>query len=252
MATEYPIGDPFGGAAYGEKNDPVTAAIVGATALGGAYISSQGAQSAAQTQANAGLQAQGQVLQAGQQAVGNYTPYQNLGTTAINQLNANLPYLTRPFTNQDLNANLAPNYAFGLDVGQRTTNAANNALSGFASGNAQKALQDYSQNFAQNAYQNAFGNFNANQTNIYNRLTGLASLGLSGATGAANAQIGTGTNIAGITQGIGNAQAGADIASSNAYGGALTNAGNLYALSSLIGKGGGGNNFLNTTSTGLV
>ena len=49
--------------------------------------------------------------------------------------------------------------------------------------------------------------------------------------------IGTGTNVAGVQQGISNAQAASQIAQANAYGGALSNAGNLYALSSLIGKG---------------
>jgi hypothetical protein len=33
-SSEYPVGDPTGGAAYGEKNDPVTA-IVGSAVVGG-------------------------------------------------------------------------------------------------------------------------------------------------------------------------------------------------------------------------
>ena len=32
-SSEYPVGDPTGGAAYGEKNDPVTA-IVGSAVVG--------------------------------------------------------------------------------------------------------------------------------------------------------------------------------------------------------------------------
>jgi hypothetical protein len=49
--------------------------------------------------------------------------------------------------------------------------------------------------------------------------------------------LGTGTNIANVTQGIANAQAAGTIGQANAYSGGLQNAGNLYALSNLIGQG---------------
>jgi len=210
-------------------------AIAGAT-VAGSLISAQGAKSAAQTQANAQAAAQNQLLQTGGQAANLYQPYQNLGTTSLNQINASMPYLTSQFSNQDLNANLAPNYAFQLQQGQGATNAAANATGGMVSGNALKGLQDYTQNFAANAYQNAFNNYTANQTNLYNRLSGLAGIGLQGTTGAANAMIGTGTNVANLTTGIGNSLAAGQIGQANAYGGALNNLGNLAYLSS-IGQG---------------
>ena len=213
--------------------------VAGAVAVGsvaGAVIQGNAAQKAAQTQADANARAQQQVLATGQQASQQYIPYTDLGQSGVNALSSNLPYFQQQFNNQDLNAQLAPNYAFQLQQGQLATDQANNATGGMVGGNALKGLQDYTQNYAQGAYQNAFNNFNANQTNIYNRLAGIAGIGLQGATGSANAQIGTGTNIAQLTQGIGQAQAAGQIGQANAYAGAANNIGN-YALLSSLGKG---------------
>ena len=57
MGMHDPIGDPFGGPAYGERNDPATAAIatVGGNLIG-SQISGNAARSAAQTSANAQLE----------------------------------------------------------------------------------------------------------------------------------------------------------------------------------------------------
>ena len=234
MSMHDPIGDPFGGPAYGEKNDPITAAAV----IGGGLISSSiaagGQQSAANTQADATRAAQQQVLAAGQQGAQQYAPYQQLGQTGVNALNAQIPYLTRQFTNADLNANLAPNYDFMLKQGQGATIA--NANVGGGGSNVNLANQIFSQNYAQNAYQQAFNNFQGQQTNIYNRLAGISGIGMQGATGAANAMIGTGTNVAGLTSGLGNATAASQIGQANAYAGGVNNASNLAALYGLQGN----------------
>ena len=244
----------------------VAAAIVGGSVVS-SIIGGNAQQNAANTQANATANAQNQLLATGQAASQNYTPYQTTGTNALNDLTSQNAYLTTPgqvyqptagyqnFTNADLNSNLAPNYAFQLQQGQASNNAANNALGGMNSGNAQQALQQYTQNYAGTAYQNALSNYmnqynlgvnsnmaqqgqqfnqnQAQQTNIYNRLTGLAGLGLTGAQGSANAQIGTGTNIASLTAGLGNAQAASQIAQGNIYGNAANTAGNVLGYTAL-------------------
>ena len=236
MGMHDPIGDPFGGVAFGEKNDPITAAVVVGGSVVGGMIQGDAARSAANTQADAQRQAQAQILAAGQEGAQQYNPYITLGQTGTNALNANIPYLTSQFSNADLNSQLAPNYQFGLQQGQGTTNAAANASGGMMSGNALQGLNQFSQNYAQNAYQQAFNNYQAQQTNIYNRLAGISGIGLQGATGAANALIGTGTNVGNLTTGIGNAQAAGTIGQANAYGNTLQNVGNLAFLNSL-GKG---------------
>jgi hypothetical protein len=229
MGLHDPIGDPFGGPAYGEKNDPITAAlVVGGAGLVGSQISASGQRKAAQTQADATGRAQDQVLAAGREGAAYYDPYRELGQTGVNALNANLPFLTRQFTNADLNANLAPNYDFMLKQGQGAT--MQNANVGGGGSNVNLANQIFSQNYAKNAYQDAFNNFQAQQTNIYNRLSGIAGLGMQGATGAANAVIGTGTNVASLTSGLGNAQAASQIGMANAYTGGVNNATNMGAF----------------------
>jgi hypothetical protein len=211
------------------------AAMAGASLIGGA-MQAKGARDAAQTQADQAARSQQAVLAAGQQGAEQYAPYTAYGQTALSALGNNMPYFQQQFTNQDLNANLAPNYGFQLQQGQGANLSAANATGGTSSGNALKSLQDYTQGFAGNAYQNAFNNFQGQRTNIYNQLMGGSQLGLQGATGAANALIGTGTNVANIGTGNANAQAASQIAQSNAYGGAIQNIGNLTYLSSL-GKG---------------
>jgi hypothetical protein len=244
-------------------------AIAGATGLAGSLISANAAKSAAQTQADANAAAQQQLLATGAQASQQFTPYTGLGQTGVNYLNQALPALTtapsvytpqanyQNFTNADLNAQLAPNYAFQLQQGQGATNAAANATGGMVGGNALQGLENYTQNYAQNAYQNALSNYmnqyqlglssnmsqqqqaynqaTANQTNIYNRLAGIAGIGMQGATGAANAQLGTGSNIAQLTQGIGQATAAGQVGAANAISGGLSNLGNLAFLSNLYG-----------------
>ena len=182
----------------------VGVAIAGGTIIGG-YLSSQGQQNAANTQANAAQAQQGNLLAAGQQASQQFTPYAGAGTTAL--------------------ANLAPNYAFMLNQGQGAT--IENANVGGGGSNVNLANQQFTQNYAQNAYQNAFANFQAQRGNINTMNMNQAQLGLAGATGSANAQLGTATNVAGLGIGSANASAASQIAQGNIYGGAANTLGNI-------------------------
>ena len=211
----------------------IAVAIVGGSLIG-STITAKGQRDAASTQAATSQAAQNQVMAAGQQGAEQYLPYQQLGQTGLNQLNAQLPYLTQQFGPEQLKANLAPNYDFMLKQGQGAT--IQNANVGGGGSNVNLANQIFSQNYAQNAYQNAFNNYQAQQTNIYNRLAGISGIGLQGATGAANAMIGTGTNVAGLTSGLGNAQAASQIGQANAYAGGFNNISNLAALYGLQGN----------------
>ena len=202
----------------------VVVAIAGGTIIGG-YLSSQGQQNAANTQANAAQAQQGNLLAAGQQASQQFTPYAGAGTTALSNLASNNAYFNKQFTNADLNANLAPNYAFMLNQGQGAT--IENANVGGGGSNVNLANQQFTQNYAQNAYQNAFANFQAQRGNINTMNMNQAQLGLAGATGSANAQLGTATNVAGLGIGSANASAASQIAQGNIYGGAANTLGNI-------------------------
>jgi hypothetical protein len=235
----------------------ITAAVIGGTALvGSAYLSSQGAQSAADAQANAQMQAantqagaalaqQNNLLAAGKQAASQFTPYSTTGQTYLNSLAQNNAYFNHQFDNTDLNANLAPNYSFILGQGQNATNQMSNATGGYNSGNAAKALQDYTQNYASNAYQNAFNNYNTQRGNISAIDLSGSNLGLSGATGAANATLGTSTNIANLGIGAANATAAGITGSAAANAAGIIGSSNAYA-GAAQGIGGLGYSYLNS------
>ena len=135
-------------------------------------------------------------------ATGTLQPYANLGATSTNALSDLIGsgYATRQFNNQDLNAQMAPNYAFQLDQGQRNEAALANTAGGQLSGNALQGLNTFTQNFAGNAYQKAFENFNNQRNNIF------SNLNTSGQMASSNTN-----NLAGLQSGYGGAQAGLDI-----------------------------------------
>jgi hypothetical protein len=213
----------------------VATAIVAGSVITGA-MSSSAQRSAARTQADAAARAQDQLYAAGQEAKVGYEPYTEAGKTALSDITKQSPYFQQQFTNQDLNSYLAPGYEFRLGQGQRANLQASNLTGGAVSGNALKSLQDYSQNFASGEYANAFNQFQSQRTNIYNQLSDIAKMGLTGQQGTANAILGTGTNIASITSGLGNAQAASQIGQANAISGAVqgaTNAASYYAMNNM-------------------
>lgn len=149
----------------------------------------------------------------------NSTPFIQAGQGASNTLKSMIPQFSQSFTNADLNANLAPNYAFMLGQGQGQTEHALNASGGDMSGNTLQGLNTFTQNYAQNAYQNAFNNWQTNQNNIYNRLSGIAGIGVN----ANQTVAGMGSSTAGgVAQSLGygaNALANSYNGAANAVGG---------------------------------
>ena len=240
-------------------NDPFSAAIAVGGSLIGSAISADAATSAADTQAQAANAANAQQLAIFNTQNAQQAPYRAQGYSALNQIGSMLPgqyqqydaqgnpigtgtgsgYLTQQFTNQDLNANLAPNYAFQLGQGQGALRNQQNATGGLIGGNALQGMQDYTQNFAGNAYQNAFANFQGQRSNIYNTLAGIAGIGQTGQTQTNQAAQNYGTNSANLMTGAAASQAAGTVGAANAYSGGLQNAGNMYMLSNLLGQGGG-------------
>ena len=54
MASDHPIGDPTGGASYGERNDPVTATVAAVgSSLGSGILGSRASKKAAEIQSGA-------------------------------------------------------------------------------------------------------------------------------------------------------------------------------------------------------
>jgi hypothetical protein len=238
----------------------IAAAVIGSNLVSG-YLGSKASQNAAQMQADAANQASDNQLAMFNTINNQQAPGRATGYTALNQIGAlnngqytqydangnpigtatGSGYLTNQFNNQDLNANLAPNYAFQLQQGQNATNQANNATGGMVSGNALKGLQDYTQGAAGSAYQQAFNNYTSQRTGIYNTLASIAGLGQT--ANAQSAQAGTNYANAASQLGVGSAaaQAAGQIGSTQALTGGITGASNGFMLSKLLSPNTGQN-----------
>jgi len=165
---------------------------------------------------------------------GPYTQYNAQGQSTGQGIGSG--YLTHQFGNEDLNANISPNYRFQLEQGQGMVNNANNAIGGRIGGNALQGLNQFNQNFAGNAYQQAFNNYQGQRNNIYNTLAGIAGIGQNALN--TGAQVGmNAANAMGQQQvGMGNALASGYMGMGNAFGGAAQGIGNSYMLSQLLNQ----------------
>ena len=105
-------------------------------------------------------------------------PFLDIGTNALNRLNA----LSQPGTNAAQFLQLDPGYAFRLSEGTKALDRQAAARGGLISGGALKAAQRYGQDYGSEEFSNA-----------YNRLAGLANLGPR----AAGIMSDMGTNYAG-------------------------------------------------------
>jgi hypothetical protein len=138
-------------------------------------------------------------------------------------------YGTRQFNNQDLNAQMAPNYAFQLDQGQRNAAAMANQSGGQLSGNALQGLNTFTQNFAGNAYQRAFENFNTQRNNIFGNITGVSQMAAAPTTALANLQSGYGSAQSNLLANQGNNLANMNIGQGNSLASLYTGQGNILA-----------------------
>ena len=226
---------------------PAAAAVLGTTATNKAISNAAGTQAAAGQ--NAQNLIQGLYTQQGQIQA----PYQQLGNQAVNTLGSlgsgtyntlnpdgtvastgtGSGYLTNQFNNTDLNAQLAPNYAFQLQQGQGQAQNAANVGGGLLSGNTLQGLNTYTQNYAQGAYQNAFNNYQTQRQNIYSNLAGQAGIGQT-----ANQQLSSlGGQLANtygnVTTGLAATQAGATTAQAVNNANLLSNLANTATVAAL-------------------
>jgi hypothetical protein len=155
--------------------------------------------------------------------------------------------LLKKFSDEDFQAD--PGYQFRMDEGMRGVEGGAAARGGLLSGAALKAIQKYGQNFASNEYGNAYNRFNADQTNKFNRLTGMIQSGQGSAQQIGNAAQNFGQQAGNnLIQG-GNAQASGIMGTTHALVGGINQGINAYQQNQLMnlirqpaasGWGGGG------------
>ena len=100
--------------------------------------------------------------------------------------------LTQPFNASNWQQ-LSPAYNFQLQQGQQNVLNADASGQGALSGSALKDLTNYNQSAANTSFNNAFNQYQTQQGNIFNRLSGIAGLGQSSANNTAQ----QGTTLAG-------------------------------------------------------
>jgi hypothetical protein len=238
-SSEYPIGDPTGGAAYGEKNDPVTA-IIGSTVVSsllGSEASSDAAQTAAQASGEASAASVGEQRRQYDLTRADYQPFLTAGTGAVNRLAAGMApggEFSRGFTAADFETD--PGYAFRMSEGMKALERSAAARGGLLSGATLKGTQRFGQDLASQEYQNAFNRYQAERAgtlNPYQALSGTAQTSanvLTGAAGTLGGQLGS--NLIGA----GNAQAAGQIGSANAIAGGLGQGINFYQNQQLLNR----------------
>jgi len=161
-------------------------------------------------------------------------------------------YFNHQFNNQDLNAQLAPNYAWQLGQGLGAVQNAGNLQSGLLSGNTLMGEQQYAQNYAGNAYQNAFNNYTTNQQNIFNRLSNIAGLGTSANNTVAPTAASLGSGMAQSIAGAGAAQAAGTVGSASALTSGLNNAASWYNLPSFLNGSSGTSGSSGSLGSGIT
>jgi len=206
----------------------VAVAIGGSALLGYAGASKQAgaATSAAEKQYQASLEGIRQQREMFDILNKQQAPYREAGYGGLSKIQEMLPYFTKQPTAADLQA--MPGYQFALNQGLGAVGQGANVLSPGSNVDVarQKFATDYTLTQALPAYQ-------AQQTNIYNRLASLAGIGQTAQGQTQGLGQSTAANIANLGVGGASALGAGQIGAANAMAGGLQgigNAGMMYAL----------------------
>jgi hypothetical protein len=167
----------------------------------------------------------------------NLRPYREAGTTTLKDLLTRMPELTRGYTAADFAQGIDPGYQFRLAQGQKAFENQANRGGGLVSGNVMQGMQDYTQGQASQEFGNAFARNSATQTNIFNRLKGIADMGLEAAGTTGEAALRTGESMGSAALTGAQAQGAGDIGAAKAYGNTIQNMGNMASLPYIMQPG---------------
>lgn len=213
------------------------ASIVAGGSLLGGYIASQGARSAASTQADAANRAGDIQQQQFAEQMRLQEPYRQAGLTSQNRLMellglggnagaADYGKYGRDFSMADYQAD--PGYAFRLSEGMKQLGRTAAGRGGLISGGTMKGLQDYAQNSASQEYGNAFNRYQTNRANQLQPLGSLMSSGQAAASNQAGAAGQYGVNAGNTTMAAGNAYAAGQLGQANTLASGLGTAASAY------------------------
>lgn len=210
----------------------MAAAVIGGSAIVGGVIASEGAKSAAKTQANASQAAMDSSVAEQQrqydQTRQDWAPWRAAGERALNRLNAASNGDTSQFYND-------PSYSFTRSEGMRGLEQSNAARGMGRGGNALKALTQFNQNLASTQY----GDW-------WNRQSGLAGIGQAATSATSAAGANAANNISNAfyngNMAMGDARASGIMGSANSWNNSLNSGLNNYLLmrGGYFGNMGGG------------
>lgn len=230
---------------------PWGVAIGAVASIAGAAISSSGAQSAADTQAQASQNASNAQLQMFNQTQQNLQPFIQSGQNALPALqsqlgigqggsfNPNAP-LMAPFSASQYQQ--SPGYGFQMGQGIAAVENSASARGGIHGGNTLAALTEFGQGLANSDYQQAYQNYVNQQQQQYGMLNNLVGSGQNAAAGLGGISQQVGRSVGSNMTDAGSAIARGQLASSNAITGginSLAQIANLYGSGSYGGAGGG-------------
>ena len=211
-------------------------AILGAGLLGG-LMSSRGASSAAQTQADAANRAADLQRQTYQEQTALNAPYREAGLTGQNRLMellglggdtgaAGYGRYAQDFGMKDFQQD--PGYAFRLAEGTKALDRTAAARGGLLSGGALKAATRYGQEMGSQEYQNAFGRYQTNRTNQLQPLGNLMASGQAAANQQAVQAGQYGANAGNLMGQAGQSIAAGQLGAANTLSNALTGTASAY------------------------
>jgi hypothetical protein len=218
----------------------VTVAVVGGGAtLAAGYMGAQAAKEAGATSAAGMRYAADTNREMFDITNRNLAPYREQGQTTLKELMTRMPELTKAYTAEDFAQGIDPGYQFRLAQGQKAAENQYNRGGGLVSGNTMQGMQDYIQGSAAQEFGSAFGRNTTSQTNIFNRLKGIADMGLSATGTTANAATSAGQTIGSAQIGAANAEAAGITGQAKAYGNTLQGMANYGTLPMYMGGAGG-------------
>lgn len=215
------------------------AAIPVVAAVAGGYIASQGAKSAASTQAASTDRAADLNWQQYQQTREDQAPWRDAGKVALSQLVGGLSpggEYNRSFTMADYQAD--PGYQFRLSEGEKGINNAAAARGSRYSGATLKALARFNSDQASQEYGKAYDRYNNDVSTRFNRLASVAGIGQTATNQTAAAGASAAATTGQAIQDAGTARASGYVGTGNAVNGALGQISNYYTLQSLLPKTG--------------
>lgn len=191
---------------------------------------------------------------------GDLSPWRATGGEAVDALGAKLGLhpgagfgdLNKKFTVGDFYDDPVSQLGlqFGLNEGTKGLNRMAGARGMLNSGANVKALTRYGNDYAGSKAADSYSRFVNDQTNVYNRLAGVAGTGQTAASTTAQLGANNATNIGNIMTSAGNARGAASIAGGNALGGIFGNIGNYYGQQQTLDKLLGGRGMQNATTYG--